>query len=80
MIVIYMLNKMKMGNYKKFSLLICLFLIVNQDIIGNKQFGGNLEKISAFKHEYSLQASEPVDSPAVKKSFLNLPHTAIYTK
>ena len=75
-----MLNKKRMENYRKLSLLICLFLIVNQDIIGNKQFGGSLEKISAVQREYSLQVSEPVDSPAVKKSFLNLPHTAIYTK
>ncbi len=69
-----------MGNFKKLSLVICFFLIVNQDIIGNKHFDkrqliveNNLE--GSIKTLY-LFSPGSVDTP----KFPRLPHTSIYLK
>lgn len=69
-----------MVNLKKFSLLICFFLIVNQDTIGNKHFDERWDLGVPFQSEsnkvdevFKIQLSKTAN-------FLNLPHTSIYLR
>ncbi|WP_158859432.1 hypothetical protein [Lunatibacter salilacus] len=69
-----------MGNHKKFSLLICFFLIVNQDIIGNRQFEESQESIVTIQSK-SIKSEDHLKVGSIKSSsFLHLPHTSIYLK
>jgi hypothetical protein len=69
-----------MRNFKKFSLLICFFLIVNQDIIGHRQHDGSMV-LKSSTHLESNTNKEVYKTPSSKPPrFLNLPHTSIYLK
>ncbi|HSI74650.1 MAG TPA: hypothetical protein VK957_02095 [Lunatimonas sp.] len=69
-----------MVNFKKFSLLICFFLIVNQDIIGNRHFDENQEFDLSIQIE-SPNGEDIFGGNSTKSSnFLHLPHTSIYLK
>lgn len=66
-----------MGNCKKLSLLICFFLIVNQDIIGSKHFDKR-QMSNATNKSDSIKGGDLSKQGPIK--FLHLPHTSIYLK
>lgn len=69
-----------MKTCKKLSLLVCLFLIINQNTIGNKRLGNDMFEVTNVQEDFHSTEAMLRKTSNKGLRFLDFPHTAIYTK